>query len=237
MGFRPFTASYETGRELVRAGIPLDFLDALPRETELLRKTYYVAQLGGYGASKIIDLNDHQVRYVIALELRTERPSGIVISDWSFSSPWGHHITWDYHPFDLIPITEHGSYRKLFNSRILDVLNDGCLLSRGRPVKGLLCGSAAFESLPETIRSGATVEAKLTLTDDHGDVVEKTLRFMVDRKIARTQAHTRRRKIPPLFSQRDDPAARRLRDDLRARARPVPRAEEFVPESMAVAAD
>jgi hypothetical protein len=189
-----FAASYECGRRLVAAGCPLDYLQDLPRNLAAFRKTLELRQLGGYVESRVFALGSTQTCYLIGLRLHSELPRGMIISDWSFSPPWEDHvISWDYDAREMVPEREHASYESVFDSRLSAVLNDGRLLARGHPIEGLLCG-CAYQAIPDSCASGATVSAKLTVTDNTGRTFALRIALAVDRSaaLARSERTTRR---------------------------------------------
>ncbi|MGC1646417.1 MAG: hypothetical protein WA741_11350, partial [Candidatus Sulfotelmatobacter sp.] len=128
---RIFAASYERGSELIAAGCPLDYPGALARHSAAQRKTFRAQQLGGYAESRIYAISELQTGYLIGLRLETERPSGTIISAWSFEPPWQDHmVIWDYEPLDIIPDGQLGAYRDLLDSRLTGVLNERRLFRR-----------------------------------------------------------------------------------------------------------
>ena len=166
---RIFAASYERGIELIAAGCPLDYPDALARRSAAQRKTFRAQQLAGYAESCIYPLGELQTGYLIGLRLESDRPDGTVISAWSFAPPWQDHIViWDYEPQDIIPSGQREAYRSLFDSRLTGVLNERRLLRRGYPVEGLLCGCSAQ---PVADRGEGFVYSQLSLVDDRGNEV------------------------------------------------------------------
>jgi hypothetical protein len=198
---RPFSASYECGRRLVAVGIPLDYLEILPRKVDALRSHLYIGQLGGDCRSRVLDLKEGEIRYLLALRLSTNLSRGIVISNWSITTPWDHYINWDYDPADIVPASDHPTYGRLLSSPLSDVLDNKRHLSRGRPVDGLLSGCAFFQSIPRSIRNGATVHASLSLTDDTGRTVTQDIEMIVDRRAAGRFAYAKRK--GRLFEKRD----------------------------------
>lgn len=158
-----FAASYERGVELMAAGCPLDYLDALPHQS------FRAEQLPGYADSRVYELGPCDAGWVIPLVLRTDRPSGTFITGWSFELPWkGHDIHWGYEPEDIIPKKHQDDYKHLFDSRLTGVLNEGRLIRRGYPVEGLLCGRS-YKPIGESVHG--FISAKLSFTDDLGNLV------------------------------------------------------------------
>src|ERR1700691_1723906 len=182
-------------------GIPLDYPSSLPREVDARRNHLYLNQLGGDVRSCVLDLKGQGIRYIIALRLATSLSRGIVIADWIIKTTWGHHISWEHDPADIVPVSEHSIYKQLFNSRLSDVLNHGRHLACGRPVEGLPCGSVAFESIPPTIRTGATVGVELTLTDDTGRTCALEVGLTVRRPVGKKMTYARRK--ASLFEKRE----------------------------------
>jgi hypothetical protein len=187
---RIFAASYERGIELIAAGCPLDYPDALAHHSTARRKTFRAEQLNGYFESGIYALNSMQTNYVIGLRLGTDRPGGTVISDWSFMPPWQDHwVNFDYDPEEFIREETPKTYRTLVDGRLMRVLNEGVVLRRGYPVEGLLCG-ISFQPVPESANHYVT--AKLTLADDIGNSVAVRLVFTIVRSARFAQIRFRR---------------------------------------------
>jgi len=189
----PFSGSYECGRRLAAAGIPPDDLNSLPREGDALRKHLCISSIGGEFKSRVTGFNrGESVRYVLAVRLSTCRSMGIVISNWSITTPWGRLINWEYDAADILPESDHPTYAKLFDSRLSAVLNERLHLERGRAVAGLLCGCAAFESIPKSIPNGTAVHASLSLTDDTGQVFTQDIAMIVGRRAIRRIPYPKR---------------------------------------------
>jgi hypothetical protein len=179
---RIFAASHERAKELIAAGCPLDYPEALPGHSAARCKTSHAEQLAGYAESRVYAISPLQTGYLIGLRLGTDRPSGTIIAEWSFTPPWPDHlIIWDYEPWDIIPAGHREAYRSFLNSRLTGVLNDRRLLRRGYPVEGLLCGCSA-QPVPEP--GDGLVSAKLTLVDDRGKTIALRLGLTVIRRTA-----------------------------------------------------
>jgi hypothetical protein len=179
---RIHAASYERGLRLIAAGCPLDYPDALPGHSAARRKPFRAEQLAGYAESRVYLLGPMQTGYLIALRLGSDRPSGTVITEWRFEPPWENHpISWEYEAADLIPEEHREAYAHLLDSRLMGVLNDGCLLRRGHPVEGLLCG-CSYQPIPEC--GDRSVFAKLTLVDDAGNTAALRIALAVVRRAA-----------------------------------------------------
>jgi hypothetical protein len=190
---RIVAASYERGIELIAAGCPLDYPDALTCYSTARRKTFRAEQLNGYIESRVYAPNPMQTNYLIGLCLRTDRPGGTVISEWSFMPPWQDHcVSWDYDPEDVIPKEDRGTYTTLLDSRLMRVLNDGVLLKRGYPVEGLVCG-CSYQPIPES--RDRSITAKLILVDDVGNSVTVRLILTVIRRAAACSNTTRARRL------------------------------------------
>ncbi len=202
---RPFSASYECGRRLAAAGIPLDCIENLPCEDGRRRGRVDISALGGVFRSRVLDLQDRHITYLLGVRLTTTRSRGIVIVDWSVTTPWDHFVSWDCDAADILPVSDHPTYAKLFNSRLSSVLNEKLQLSRGRPVEGLLCGRAPFESIPKSIANGSTLHAKLKLTDETGQRFTQDIEMIVDRRRAIKIPSVRRK--GRLFDKRDSVAS------------------------------
>lgn len=178
---RIFAASYERGKELIAAGCPLDYLEALPRHSAARPKSFRAEQLSGYVESRVYALGPKQTGYVIGLRLGTDRPSGTIIADWKFVPPWlDQEICWEYDG-DIIPEEQRGAYRGLLKSHLIDVLNNRRMLRRSHPVEGLLCGCSS-QPIPESGKG--PVSGKLTLFDSVGNKVALRISLIADRPAA-----------------------------------------------------
>ncbi len=193
-----FSASRECARRLVEAGCPLDYLEDLPKTSP---RRLYIEPLESYATSRVLDLGEGSVRYIIAFRLGTDLASGASVTDWDITAPWGQHVTWDFDPRDIIPKGEWPAYLELLDSRLFAVLNGRGRVYRGRPIAGLVCGQAYFESVPEPSASGPTRLAKLKLSDDAGYAAEADIELTVERRQAPDRAQYRR--SCRLFDKRD----------------------------------
>jgi hypothetical protein len=187
-------ASYERAVELVAAGCPIDYLDALPRQS------FRAEQIAGYVGNRVYAFGPRDTGYVIAIRLGTDRPSGTVIKDWSFelSGP-DHFIFWDYKPEDIIPKKYRDDYSGLLKPRLMKVLNEGRKIPRGYPVEGVLCGRS-FQPIEES--SLGVISAKLSFTDDLGNTIGLCIELDLYR-LSRSSANRRPvRKAGGLLSRR-----------------------------------
>jgi hypothetical protein len=186
---RVFAASHERGIKLMAAGCPLDYPEALPFHSVARRKPFRARQLDGYVESRVYALGPLVTAYLIGLHLGTDRPSGTVISEWSFVPPWKDHlVSWDYEPLDIIPKGQRGDYKSVLDSPLMGVLNERRLLRRGYPVEGLLCGCSAQ---PVEEAGDGLVSAQLTFVDDRGNTIALRIALTVIRHAA-----TRSKKSP-----------------------------------------
>ena len=168
-----FAASRERVGTLMAAGCPLDFPEALPGPS------FRAEQLAGYAGSCVYAFPSQAV-WVIGLRLGTDRPGGIVITEWDVVPPWPTDLVdWDYEPQDTIPKRDLDQYEGLLDSPLMGVLNEHRLLRRGYPVEGLLCGRS-WQSIPES--GGDRVPVRLTLVDDRGSRVEHRMALIVIRE-------------------------------------------------------
>ena len=180
---RIFAAFYERGLELITAGCPLDYPDALARYSAARRTTFRAEQLAGYVESRVYAINPMQTNYLIGLRLRTDRPGGTVISDWSFMPPWQDHwVNFDYDPEEFIREENPKTYRTLVDGRLMRVLNEGVVLKRGYPVEGLVY-SCSYQPIPES-GGGRSVSSKLTLVNDVGNTVAVSIALTVVLRLA-----------------------------------------------------
>jgi hypothetical protein len=200
---RIFAASYERGIQLIAAGCPLDFPEALPGHSAAQHKPFRAEQLRGYAESRVYPISPLQTKYLIGLRLGTDRPSGTIITEWSFVPPSPNQlINWDYEPQDIIPEGQREAYAGLLESRLMDVLNDHRLLRRGYPVAGLLCGYSS-QPIPES--GEGFVYGKVILVDDIGNKVALPIALTVIRPPTRagrwSQARKSLRSRDKLFSK------------------------------------
>ena len=168
-----FAASYESGVELMAAGCPLDYPDALPHQS------FRVEQLPGYGDSRVYELGPFDTGWVIPVGLRTDRQSGTIISHVNFEHPWQHHdIDWECEPEDIIPEKDQVDYKHLFKSRLKGGRNQHRLIRCGCPVEGILCGRLVQ---PIGEYSHGFISAKLSVTDDLGNTVPLSMKLSLFR--------------------------------------------------------
>jgi len=176
---RIFAASYERGVQLIAAGCPLDYPEALAGQRAVRQKPFRAEQLAGYAESRVILFGPQHAGYLICLRLGTDHPTGTIITEWSFLPPWPDQlISWDYEATDIIPKGQREAYLGLLKSRLMGVLNERRLLRRGYPVEGLLCGYS-HQPIPES--GDRSVSAKLTLVDDIGNTVALRIALAVVR--------------------------------------------------------
>ena len=180
---RIFAGSYKRGIELMAAGCPLDYPDALAGHAAAQREPFRAEQLGGYVESRVYALGALLTGYVIALRLGTDRPPGTVITEWGFAPPWPDHlISWDYEPLDIIPEGQRAAYASVLDSHLMvGVLNERRLLRRGYPIDGLVCG-CSYQPIPESRDS--LIYGKFTLVDDLGNAVALRIALTVIRHAA-----------------------------------------------------
>jgi hypothetical protein len=191
-----FSASLECARRLVEAGCPLDYLEDLPHRS--LRRIY-VESLEGYATSRLIDLGDGGVRYILALRLGTDLAGGATVTDWSISVPWDQHVTWDMEPREIVPKADWPSYSDLFDSRLLSILNGRGRVYAGRPVAGLACGQAYFQSVPKSVANGSIRIAELKLSSGAGYTITSHIELRFERWLMPKPTQATRR--GPLFEK------------------------------------
>jgi hypothetical protein len=174
-------ASYERSMELIAAGCPLDYPEALLGHSAARRKPFRAEQLAGYAESRVYAMGPLQTGYVIGLRLGTDCPSGTIITDRSFVPPWlDHDVIWDYEAWNIIPEGQREAYAGLLKSRLMGVLNDRRLLRR-KPVDGLLCGCSS-QPIPESGKG--PVYGVLTLFDNERNEVPLSIALTVVRPTA-----------------------------------------------------
>lgn len=192
-----FSASLECAQRLVAAGCPLDYLEGLP---ETSRRRLYIEPLRGYARSRLVDLGEGSLRYILAFRLGTDLAGGANVTNWGISAPWDQHVTWDFDPRDIVPKADWPSYSDLFDSRLLSVLNGQGRVYAGRPISGLVCGQAYFQSLPKSLASGSIRHAELTISG-RGFTVASQLELRFERRDVAKSAYTTRQGT--LFEKRD----------------------------------
>jgi hypothetical protein len=191
----PYEPSHERALRLLAAGCPLDYVNDLSNASSAFEPRVQVAQLQGDSVSCILDLGNASISYILALQLSTAAMRGVVISRWTFGVPWEQEVDWDLDPSDVVPASDQAAYSELFDSGLSRVLSESYLLKRGRPVRGVLCGTACLsrQSAAEFTEAGDMVEARLMLVTDHG-ISESTIQLLIDRTPALRRA--RRRVFP-----------------------------------------
>jgi len=177
-------ASYECAVKLMAAGCPIDYPDALPH------MSFRAEQLPGYVESCVYALGPLDTGYVIPLRFVTDRPSGTIIKNRSFESPWqDHRINWeDYRPEDVIPIKDRDKYKSLINPRLMEVLKGDRRIRRGSPVEGVVCGHS-FQPIGES--SHGVISVKFSFTDD----LENTVPLCIDLNVV-TLSHASAKRLP-----------------------------------------
>jgi hypothetical protein len=169
-----FAASYERGVELMAAGLHLDYLDALPR------RSFRGEPLSGYFDSRVHELGRCDTGWVMGIRLCSTHPSGTLIVHWSFEPPWqNHEVLWGEPPEVIIPEEHRNVYKKLVESRVMEVLNGDQLIHRGRPVKGIICGRSV-QPIGESCNG--TLSARLSITDDSEHTESFCINFNVYRR-------------------------------------------------------
>lgn len=177
MSNRILAASYKRGVQLKSAGCPLDYPNALPGHSAAGQKPLWAEQLAGYVESCVYLFGPQHQGYLIGLRLGTDCSTETTIAEWSFVPPWPDiHICWDYEAPDFIPIVHRGAYRHLFDSPVMEVLNDRRLLRLGYPVEGLMCGYS-YQPIPDC--QDRSVSAKLKFVDDKGNTAALRLALVV----------------------------------------------------------
>ena len=181
---RSLEPSYEDVAELMAADCPIDFPNALPRHS------FRAEQLPGYVESCVYALGPLDTGYVIPLRLATDRPSGTIITDWTFELPWqDNRINWeDYGPDDVIPIKDRDKYKSLINPRLMEVLKGDRRIRRGSPVEGVVFGHS-FQPIGES--SHGVISVKFSFTDD----LENTVPLCIDLNVV-TLSHASAKRLP-----------------------------------------
>ncbi|MGA2753380.1 MAG: hypothetical protein ABSE53_06390 [Terracidiphilus sp.] len=172
-------ASYERAVKLMAADCYINHLDALPHQSAAMCEPFRVELPPGFTGSRVFVRGRLDPIYVIPARFVTERPSGMVVSDWGLELPWpDSSIIWDHLPWDVIPPKYHNEYGSLFESELMDVLNEHHRIRCGQPVDGLLCATS-FRPIEESCHS--VISAKLSCTDDLGNTVSRGIDFNIER--------------------------------------------------------
>jgi hypothetical protein len=183
--------SYRRGVRLVKAGCELPYLKHLPGRERFLQRALYVSPVGGYFGSCAID-NGIWTGYIIALRVATDRSRGAVVTSFEFVPPWpGHEIDWDYDLESVMPKSKLHIYEEFIGSRLPAVLKERTLLSRGRPVDGLLCGGAGAP-IPKDCQRDVPAMALITLVDDLGECVVSDIDLRIYSLMPKTSELRRR---------------------------------------------
>jgi len=190
---RIWQASYARGIRLSNAGCQLPYLHALPGKEVFHQRALHVNQLNGYFESYAIDFGT-STGYVIALRVSTDRTRGAIVIRRDLLLPWpDHEIEWGYDPQDLLPKDRVKEYGKLVKSRLQTVLDERRLLSRGRPVDGLLCGRA-WTPIPTTCPRDRPAMAEIILVEDSGVSARSSVQLTIRGSVRRTCFEGRVRK-------------------------------------------
>lgn len=171
-------ASHQSVVELMAAGCPVDYPDALRTSSDVQRKPFRAEPLPGYIESRAYAYLN-QTDFVFALRLRTDDSRGTLITDCRFLPPSEDpFINWDYEPQDLIPRKHQDEFKSLLRSNLMDLVTEGRLLRRGYPADCLLC-ARLFKGIRDTSQGYAYVE--LVLTDEFGNNVPVRIDLRIDR--------------------------------------------------------
>jgi hypothetical protein len=201
---RVWGASYDRGVRLSKAGCSLPYLNALPGRGSFHQRSLYLCQLDGYFDSYAIDFGMNTA-YVIALRVGTGRTRGAIILSYELVLPWpDHEIEWGYDPREWLSKSKIDIYGKLSESRLPAVLDERRLLSRGRPVEGLLCGYACTP-IPASRRRDGFAVAEMVLVEDSGTCARSPVQLTIyNRAPARAEQPATIRR--PIFDDDDDSA-------------------------------
>jgi hypothetical protein len=195
---RIWGASYPRGMRLCKAGCSLPYLDALPGKALFRQRALYVNQLNGYFESYVIDFG-MDTAYVIALRIGTDRAGGAIVVSYDLVLPWpDHEIEWGYDPRDLLPKHRVNEYGRLVESRLPAVLDERRLLSRGRPVEGLVCGYA-WTPIPASCLRDRSATAEIVLVDDSDRCARSPVQLTICSLERRTRVKQRVSERQPIF--------------------------------------
>lgn len=184
-----FSASFECAHRLIELGCPLDYAEDLPK---MSRRRLYIEPLDGYAISRLLDLGEGSILYIVACRLGTDLAGGAAVSKWGVSAPWAQHVTWDFEPRDILPKEDWPSYRDLLDSRLLAVLNGRGRVYAGRPVAGLICGQAYLQSVPKSLAHGEIRIAELTLSSTDGGTVTSRFELRFERLVQQPKQYETR---------------------------------------------
>jgi hypothetical protein len=175
---RLWQASYARGVRLSKAGCSLPYLHTLPGRGSFYQRAVYVDQVRGYFQSCAINFGE-AAGYVIALRVGTDHARGAIVTSYVLNPPWpDDEIQWGYHPEDLLSECSVYDYRKLLESNLPGFLAQRRLLSRGRPVEGLLCGFS-WNPIPELYLRRKSTVAEIVVVEDSGRRACSPLRLAI----------------------------------------------------------
>ena len=197
---RIWGASYPRGILLSKAGCPLPYLHELPGKGSFYQRAIYVHQVRGYFSSYAIDFGT-ATGYVIALRVGTDRARGAIVTSYDVNLPWpDDEMQWGYDLLDLLSEDVVYDYGKLSEPSLRGVLDERRLLSRGRPVEGLLCGYSG-NSIPALNPRRKFAQAEVVLAEDSGrracSVVDLTICSLEFSTYVKERVHQRLRSFDP----------------------------------------
>ena len=166
----------ELTRQLVAAGFLLE--DAHPAPPRVL-----IAQVGGVFENSAFDAHrGYGTGYSLSLHIAVDR-AAFAIWEWKLDLPWEDpQFQWLPEPQgSVFPVNMYqvpGCEGLKFPRD--EVINHRRVLRRGHGLDGLLLGFG-FESIPNSYRHGASIDANLVLIDEMGRKFSTPVQFWANR--------------------------------------------------------
>jgi hypothetical protein len=130
--------------ELKNAGYPIGGdQEALARCSAALSNPFCVETIP-YSVGRVIKLSDLHTVWLFPIRVRTDHPSGTVISRFAIEPLMpDYELTLDYEAERVIPRDQYDYYRPLLGRQLQNVLSEGIPIRCGHPVQGVVCGYSA----------------------------------------------------------------------------------------------
>jgi len=164
-----------------------------------------VSQFGGVTESRAFDLDGGcGTGFILPVHVAVDLPAFKFLG-WKLGLPWeDSQFQWLTDPSEYMSSDEMYQFPccpRLKYPRD-EVINHCRLLQRGRGLDGMLLGFG-FESIPDSYRHGATIDASLVLIDQMWRDFSTQVQLYVDRSAKNNRQRRKRSTRPGLFEKRD----------------------------------
>jgi hypothetical protein len=191
-------------RQLVSTGfLPVDTQDAAI--THPAPPWLHISQVGGLVESQVFDPDcESGTGCILDLHIAVDLGS-FSIWGWELDLPWKDpefrflpEPTGESYPYNMYKFPGRGA---LMFSRD-NVINHRHRLQRGHGLDGLLLGFS-FQSIPDSYKHGAQIEASLILIDEMRRAFSTPVQLWADRSAKIDRQRRKKNTRGPLFSRRD----------------------------------